>query len=123
MRNARCFPHSDFRHRVRSKVHSNIKTHRAKPVGLFASINIIMPTWLVHQNGIKWSYYRNKLYHATMKSGTSHNEIHVHHSIPLTGSQFDAVERGRAAAFKLKGTGRIKLTIESISTGGKEHLS
>ena len=58
-----------------------------------------------------------------MKSGTSHNEIHVHHSIPLTGTQFDAVERGRAAAFKMKGTGRIKLTIEAISTGNKEHLS
>jgi len=82
-----------------------------------------MPTWLVHEAGIKWSYYRNKLYFGTMKSGLSHNELHVQNSIPLTGSQFDLVERGRAAAFKMKGTGRVRLTIEAISTGGKEHLS
>ena len=79
--------------------------------------------WSIHK-GITWSFYQGKLFSATAKSGEGHRKLHNHNSLPLHGTSFDRVERGRAAAYKARnGTDKTKLVIEVVSLGVNEHLS
>ncbi len=78
--------------------------------------------WTINK-GIKWSFHKGTLYISTTKRGVGHPELHVAFSLPVGGAEFDAVERGRAAAFKSKDGGKTKLTIEVVSLGRNEHLT
>src|SRR5437899_2596465 len=66
---------------------------------------------------IKWSFYRNKLFTAPLTNGGGHQQIHIHNNIPIEGTAFDLVERGRARQLG------SKLVIDVVSTGKKDFLS